>query len=150
MAKVINQIRDIEIIENELKTAIAGLLSYPVTDEKITQFPTTFVYLDKNVYIFFEDESELYDQIHADALSTFSVIKTEKGKKSAEVSFVPAYKFIAVKLFGINKKIEEQKTIDDLNKLYVEKYLKSDLKKKYKKILMIDTEEIQASEEIGG
>lgn len=150
MAKIVNQIRDIEVIEGELKNAIAGLLSFSVSEDKIIQLPATFVYLDKNIYIFFDDDSELYDTIGLNTELSFSVIKTEKGKKSAELNFIPVYKFISVKLVGLAKKIDEAKSIDELNKAFAAKYYKSEIHFKYSKIIMIDTEEIQANEEIGG
>lgn len=150
MTKIINQIRDIETIENELKNAIAGVLSFLVSDEKVVQMPTTFIYLDKNVYVFFDEDSELFDEIGQNTVMNFSIVKTEKGKKNPDLNFVPVYKFISVKLIGMNKKIDEAKIIDDLNKAYTAKYLKNEMQDKYTKILMIDTEEIQATEEIGG
>lgn len=150
MAKIVNQIRDIEIIEGELKNAIAGLLSFSISEEKIVQIPTTFVYLDKNIYVFFDDDSELYDSLEINTELTFSVIKTEKGKKSADLNFVPVYRFVSVKLAGLAKKMDEPKVIDELNKSFSAKYSKNELNTKFKKIVMIDTEEIQASEEIGG
>lgn len=150
MAKIVNQIRDIEVIEGELKNAVAGLLSFPVSEDKIIQLPTTFVYLDKNIYIFFEDDAELFDEIELNTNLTFSVVKTEKGKKRNDLSFNPVYRFVAVKLTGLNKKIDELKALDDLNKIYSDKYLKGEVKSNFKKIIMIDSEEIQGTEEIGG
>ena len=150
MTKIVNQIRDINIIEGELKNAIAGLLSFTVSEDKIIQIPSTFIYLDKNIYIFFDEDSEIYETLEIDTPLSFSVIKTEKGKKTAELNFTPVYKFVSVKLNGLNKKIDDAKTIDELNRAYSAKYYKNEAGNKYIKIIMIDTEEIQAAEEIGG
>jgi nitroimidazol reductase NimA-like FMN-containing flavoprotein (pyridoxamine 5'-phosphate oxidase superfamily) len=150
MSKIVNQIRNMEIIEAELKNAVAGLLSFSVSEDKIAQIPSTFIYLDKNIYLFFEEESELYDSLEINSLLSFSVIKSEKGKKSAELNFTPVYRFISVKLVGLTKKIDDLKLIDELNKALAAKYYKNEPELKYKNIIMIDTEEIQASEEIGG
>jgi len=150
MSKIINQIRDIEIIENELKASVAGLLSLRLSNDNRLLIPSTYVYLDKNIYVFFEDESEIFDKINLNSTIVFSLIKEEKALPVAELDFVPVYKYLSVKLTGPAKFVEEAKTIEELNKIYSQKYVKSEEKTSYKKILMIDTEEIQASEETGG
>jgi len=52
MQRFTNQIRDLELIESELKNTSVGVLALYIDDEKTIQYPTTFLYRDKNIYIF--------------------------------------------------------------------------------------------------
>jgi hypothetical protein len=47
MRKIVSQIRDIVLIENELVNNASGVLALNLKDDKITQLATTFFYQDK-------------------------------------------------------------------------------------------------------
>ena len=153
MHKIINQIRNLDLIEKELNSNATGILALNVDEDKIIQIATTYLYLDKNVYIFFAENDELYAKIKFESNVSFTILKTEKAKKSPKVDFTPSYHIFSISISGLLKKVDEQKTIDDLGKNYLKKY--SDKQEgrsseKLSKLVLIDSREIQAIEEIGG
>ncbi len=155
MRKVVTQIRDIDLIEKELSAQYSGVLGIGGEDETVRQAAKTFIYLDKNLYIFFEDDDELYENINFEGTAKFSIIKNEKIKKNSKIEFTPTYHFISISISGIIKKIEDPKNIDDLRLNYIKKYSQNKIENdddyaSLGKVVMIDTEEIQAVEEIGG
>ena len=81
MQRVTNEIRDLEPIESELKHTSVGVLALYIDDEKTIQYPTTFLYRDKNIYIFFKNSDELYESIKYNSSASFTVIREEKSKK---------------------------------------------------------------------
>lgn len=154
MKRKIIQIRKMEVIEKELNTNHAGILAVVVDNEKVIQFPTTFIYLDKNIYIFFDNENELLQNIQFGTKVLFTILKSDKIVKEKELDFEPTYSMMYVSISGLIKRIDELKTITELQNTYLKKY-----KKKFSdkvdltyltNVVMIDTEEIQAFEEIGG
>ncbi|HZW40077.1 MAG TPA: hypothetical protein VFF33_12330 [Ignavibacteriaceae bacterium] len=154
MKKITNQIRDLHLIESGLENNFAGVLSYYAGEDKVIHITLTFIYLDKNIYFFFNDDDDNYDLIPFEAHSIFTTIKSEKGSKINSVKFDAIYRFFSVSIKGIIKKIDDQKLKDDLKHKYLAKYTNGESEKTHlkdlNKILMIDTEEIQAFEEIGG
>ena len=154
MHRIVKQIRDIELIEKELTANPAGVLALSIDSEKFTQVATTFLYQDKNIYIFFGADDELYESIHFDARATFTAIKYGKAKKTRQMNFEPLYNLFSISVKGIIKKVEEPKIIEDLKQAYFSKYKKSYDENSYKvlsrNVVLIDSEEIQALEEIGG
>ncbi|MHB8578898.1 MAG: hypothetical protein ACYDA4_03435 [Ignavibacteriaceae bacterium] len=154
MFKNVQQLRNLEMIENELKNNYSGILSFYTKEEKIVQLAVTFIYLDKNVYIFPTSEDEQFDKIHIEVKSSFTVIKNIKPKKRLELDNMPTYDFLSISIKGFLKKVEEQKLIDDLVKNYFRKYVKEYNENVdspgINKVFYIDTEEIQAFEETGG
>lgn len=154
MHKVVNQIRDLELIEKELSSNPVGVLALLVDNEKVTQIATTYIYLDKNIFIFMDNEEELFDKIQSDTNVTFTVIKYGKLKKLKDMDFDPTYNLVSVSVAGLIKKIDDQKLFEELQQNYISKYKKSvegeiDLTG-LNKIVIIDSEEIQAFEETGG
>ena len=152
MQKNIQQIRNIEVIEKELNTCPVGVLAL-IVEEKIVQVATTFLYLDKNIYIFLDDNSELYQSIHFESNASFILIKNEKVRKHSKADYSPSYHSIAIKISGNIRKVEEQKVIDEVQSGYLNKYSKDNLIDETGvpgKAIIIDTEEIQALEESGG
>jgi nitroimidazol reductase NimA-like FMN-containing flavoprotein (pyridoxamine 5'-phosphate oxidase superfamily) len=156
MNKVVSQIRDLALIENELSSGNVGSFAVVVEEDKIIQITTTFIYLDKNIYLFFGKDSELFEKINFESSASFSVVEAGKSiKKEEEFNFSPSYKFISISILGIIKKIEDQKLSDEIKKNYLKKYSKkSTMTKKdhaaFANLVMIDTEEIHATEEAGG
>jgi nitroimidazol reductase NimA-like FMN-containing flavoprotein (pyridoxamine 5'-phosphate oxidase superfamily) len=151
MNKVVSLVRDIELIESELEKNAAGVLSVTLEAEKITQMTTTYLYLDKNIYIFFNEENELYDVLPFNCPIIYTVVNSERNNNSKKgVQF--SYRVFSVSISGIIKKIDDLKTAEDLRKNYMKKYFSPTAKfkeKELRKIIMIDSEEIQAFEEVG-
>jgi len=154
MFKNVQQLRNLETIESELKNSTSGIISFYTREEKIVQLAVPFIYLDKNIFIIPRSEDELFDKIHMEVKSSFTVIKNIKPKKRAELDFIPTYDFLSITITGFLKRVEEQKIIDDLVKNYSKKYVKeyndNDELTGLSKVFFIDTEEIQAFEEAGG
>ncbi len=154
MQKTVNQIREIEIIEAELASQEAGILALNINDENISQFATTFLYLDKNIYVFFNTDNEVYDSIRLDAPGSFTVVKQGKVKKGKKSTSDSAYNFFSITITGLIKKVEEAKTLEEIRQGYLKKYKVensgsselSDLSS----AIILDSEEIQAFEETGG
>jgi len=154
MHKNITQIRDLEIIESELKSNMAGVLALCLPGDKLVQVATPFMYQDKNIYIFFNSENEVFTNIHFGEYASFTIIRNEKVKKKADKAFLPTYDFISISINGIIKNVEESKSIEELRQNYIAKYKKTaegeiDFSE-LSRIVIIDSEEIQAFEETGG
>lgn len=155
MQRIINQIRDLELIEKELRETSAGVFALTVDEEKTIQFPTTFIYLDKNIYIFFNSEDEFYQSIKYNSSASFTIIKEEKLKKGRKIDFSPSYKIFSITLNGLVRKVDEEKTMAVLRQEYLTKYSKrTDLDGKNIPMLaaaiIMDSAEFHAQEEMGG
>ncbi len=154
MRRTVIQVRDIESIERELNSNPAGALAFCADSESIVQLATTFVYHDKNIYVFFEEDSELFEKIPFESIVKFTVIKPAKPRKTKEIEFDPSYHIFSISVTGPVRKVEEQKQIDDVRQLYIKKYKKEAQEKidfsLISRPIIIDSEEIQAFEETGG
>ena len=154
MNKIVSQIRDLSTIEKELSTNPAGVLAISVDNEKVAQLATTFLYQDKNVYLFFDDDDEFFEGISFETNVSFTIIKNDKVKKSKKNNIEPTYSLLAISVNGMMRKVEEQKTIEELKQNYLRKYGKSDGDDlnfpSLNNVVIIDSEEIQAFEETGG
>ena len=100
MQRIINQIRDLELIESELNNTTVGVLALYIDDEKTIQYPTTFLYRDKNIYIFFKNDDELYESIKYNSNASFTIIKQEKVKHGKKLDFTPTYQMFSITLNG--------------------------------------------------
>lgn len=155
MQRIVTQIRDLEIIENELKNTMIGVLALHLDDEKTVQFPTTFLYRDKNIYIFFKNDDELYQSITYNSAASFTIIKQEKIKRSKKEEFIPTYQLFSITLNGLVRKVDEEKTMVSLRQEYLNKYSKKTEQPKTSlpslaAAIIMDSDEIHAQEEIGG
>ncbi len=154
MHKVVSQIRDLELIEKELLSNPAGILAVITDSEKITQIATTFIYMDKNIFVFIDDNEEAYENIQFDTNVSFTILKYGKLRKTKEMDFDPTYNLVSISISGIIKKIEDPKLFEELQQNYVAKYKKNVDGKLNLSLLsravIIDSEEIQAYEETGG
>ena len=153
MHKVVSQIRDLELIEKELTMNPAGILAVMTDSEKVSQIATTFIYLDKNIFVFIDDE-EAYENIQFDTSVSFSIMKYGKLRKTKDMDFDPTYNLFSISISGIIKKIEDPKQFKELQQNYIAKY-KKDVDGKINlsllsRAVIIDSEEIQAFEETGG
>jgi nitroimidazol reductase NimA-like FMN-containing flavoprotein (pyridoxamine 5'-phosphate oxidase superfamily) len=155
MQRIINQIRDLELIESELRDALVGVLALHLDDENTIQIPTTFIYRDKNIYIFFKNEDELYESIKYNSSASFTVIKHEKLKRGKKLDFTPTYQMFSITLNGLVRKLDEEKTITSLRYEYLKKYSKKSENTRravpaLAQAVIMDSDEIHAQEEIGG
>lgn len=155
MQKQITQIRDLEIIEKELNSNDAGILAVLTDEDQVIQLPTNYLYMDKNIYVFFNDEEELFNSIKFDHLASFAVIRPGENRKSSKSKNPPIYHFVAITISGMLRKVDDTKLIDDLKKNYIKKYSDKLAQEEIEfsgteRIVIIDTEEIQAVEVIGG
>jgi len=154
MNKIIRQVRDLDLIEKELNSNHAGVFAF-ISNEQICQFAATYVYLNKNVYVFINETEELHFNIRLNAEGSFTIIKHKHLSRVKKEEFMPIYSLFSISITGILKNLTEQKIIDDVTNSYLLKYGKKteELKNKISspvKIILIDTQEIQAFEETGG
>lgn len=155
MQKQITQIRDLEIIEKELISNTAGVLAVLAEEDQVVQHPTNYLYVDKNIYLFFSNEDELYNSIRFDHVASFSILRALENKKFVKSKFIATYQYLAITISGMLRKVDDLKLIEDLKKNYVAKYANKKSQSEidftgFERIVIIDTEEIQAVEEIGG
>ena len=139
------QIRDLEFIEKELTENFVGVLAVTLKNEKLVQTAKTFLYLDKNIYIFFENESEIYDDINLDINGSFIILKNEKLNAQ---DMINKYRLMSISISGSVKKVEELKLLDEIKKNYAVKYPEdNESLLSLNKALIIDTDEILAFDE---
>ncbi len=138
------QIRDLELIEKELSENFVGVLAVTLKNEKVVQTATTFVYMDKNIYIFFSNESEIYENINLDINGSFIILKNE----SLNDDTIKKFRLMSISISGAVKKVEELKLLDEIKKNYAKKYPDdNDNLLSLNKALIIDTDEILAFDE---
>ncbi len=153
MRKNIQTVRNIELIEEELNSSIAGIVSFFSKEEKVIQLAVTFIYLDKNIYISLQNEEELSEKINFDIKANFALLKNTSARQSKSNKTKSVYKFFSVNIMGSLRKVDDQKMIDEFLRHYFLKYSQEEKEDKdiklIKNVYIIDTEEIQAFEETG-
>lgn len=143
--KKIFQIRDLELIEKELSENFVGVLAVTLKNEKVVQTATTFLYLDKNIYIFFSNESEIYENINLDINGSFIILKNESSNAQ---NMINKYRLMSISISGAVKKVDELKLLDEIKKNYAKKYREDNENLlSLNKALIIDTDEILAFDE---
>jgi len=155
MQKQIKQIRDLEVIEKELNSHTAGILAVLTDEDKLIQHPTNYLYVDKNIYLFFNDEDELFNSIKFDHIASFAIIRSGEFKKDSKSNNPSIYQFFAITISGMLRKVEDSKLTEEIKKYYIKKYSEQTARGEIEfsgteRIVIIDTEEIQAVEEVGG
>jgi len=150
MQKKITTIRNLELVEKELNSATAGVISLSLQKTEFAQFATNFVYQDKNIFIFIDDE-ELLRGIKFDSLSRFTILKQQKTTDEKEESI---YRLFSILVTGNLREAEEKKVINDITQTYIQKYsgkliLPDDKIASMGKLVFVDSEELLAFEEIG-
>jgi len=149
MQKKITTIRNLELIEKELNSATAGVISLSLQMTKFVQFATNFVYQDKNIFIFIDDE-ELLKSIKFDSLSRFTVLNQKTTDKKED----SIYNLSSILVTGNLKEAEEKKVINDITQTYIQKYsgkliLPENKTDSIGTLIFVDSEELLAFEEIG-
>jgi hypothetical protein len=138
------QVRDIDLIEKELKENLVGVLAVTLKNEKVVQSATPFLYMDKNIFILFGNESEIYSDINLEINGSFIILKNE----TLNGFEIPnKYRLMSISISGAVKKVEEQKLLDELKKNFAGKYSEDENLLTLNKALIIDTDEILALDE---
>lgn len=154
MDRTTKQIKDVSLIEKELCQTPSGILAFYSEDEKVIQEAINFLYKDKNIFIFFAEDDEIYENIKLDSFVSFTTIRNQaagSGKKKLPQS---GYYLFSVTINGIIKLVEDKKIVGMLQSEYSKKYHPTSNQEyidfaPIQKILYIDSEEIQAFEETG-
>ena len=146
-------IRDLNLVEKELSSAQAGVVSVSLKKEYFTQFATNFIYQNKNVF-FYVDNEELLRTIKLDALSKFTILKDKNFSKELVEKKDPLYRLFSIVVTGVIREAEEQKTINSIAQSFIEKYSGKLIREEKEnpspgKLLFVDSEELLAFDEIG-
>jgi len=149
MHKKVKAVRDINLIEDALKNAVAGFLIIHSDEEILARYATTFIYADKNIFIPIENDDDILDKTEQEKNATFTVIRNDEIEKGSELKPKVYYKYLSIKLDGIIKKADEIKLLAEINNAYSEKYFKGNIENGKTKFYIIDTKEFQVLEETG-
>jgi hypothetical protein len=146
----VKKIRQLDIIEKELDSINSGVIALPL-EEDFAQIATNFVYHDKNIYLFIQDK-ELYEDLKFGSSAKFTAIKDSSFDKKSKGENI--YRLFYISVNGILKKVEEKKLRDNIKQGFVQKYsgqlIESEGKSKsFSKLVIIDSEELIATEETG-
>lgn len=153
MNKKIKVIRDLSLVEKELSIAQGGVVAVTLQKESFAQFATNFVYQNKNIF-FYLDNEELLRTIKFDSIAKFTILKDKNVSKDLIDSKDPLFRLFSIVVTGIIREAEEQKTIKSVAQSFIEKYsgklLLSEKQAQTKgKLVVIDSEELLAFDEIG-
>jgi len=153
MNKKIKVIRDLSLVEKELSSAQGGVVTVKLQKESFAQFATIFVYQNKNVF-FYLDNEELLRTIKLDSLAKFTILNDKNVTKELIEKKDPLYRLFSIVVTGIIREAEENKTIRDIAQSFIEKYsgkliLPEKETQTKGKLLFVDSEELLAYDEIG-
>ncbi len=153
MNKKVKIIRDLSLVEKELSSAQAGVVAVTLQKESFTQFAVNFVYQNKNIF-FYVDNEELLRTIKPDSLAKFTIVKEKNVTKELQEKKDPLYRLFSIVVTGVIREAEEKKTIRDIAQSFIEKYsgklILSEKETPTKgKLLFVDSEELLAFDEIG-
>lgn len=153
MNKKIKVIRDLSLVEKELSSAQGGVVSVTLQKDSFAQFATIFVYQNKNVF-FYIDNEELLRTIKLDSPAKFTILSDKNVSKDLVEKKDPLYRLFSIVVTGIVREAEEKKTLKDIAQSFIEKYsgklLLPEKESQTKgKLLFVDSEELLAYDEIG-
>jgi hypothetical protein len=145
MIKKVIPIKEMSAIESVLNDGFVGISAFR-SDDNIVQKTTTYLYLDKNIYIYFSPGDDDFKKIKFDRISSFSILKNNQPANGSHL-----YSILSITISGKIKPVDDAKVLDEIGKNYLKKYKlkKADLAS-FAGAVMIDTEEIQAFQESGG
>ena len=109
MKRTIKQIRNIEKIENELLDNKTGVITLHLAEDKFEQLATPFLYKDKNIFLFFAQDDELYENIQFGSYVSFTILRNVRVRRTKRADFFPCYRFFSTKISGSIRKVEEKK-----------------------------------------
>ena len=153
MNTISKTIRDLPLVERELASTQAGVISISLQKGGFAQFATNFVYQNKNIFIYLNNE-ELQRTIKLDALAKFTILKDKNVTKEMMDEKEPLYRLFSIVVTGLLREAEEKKTIKEIEQSFIEKYsgkllLPGKDSRSNGKLLFIDSEELLAFDEIG-
>lgn len=153
MKRKIKTIRDLQLIEKELSSAPAGVISITLLKGGFTQFATNFIYQNKNIFIYLNNE-DLFRTIKLDALARFTILKDKNVTQELIDEPEALYRLFSIVVTGLFREAEEKKTIKDIDQSFIEKYsgkllLPGKDLHSNGKLYFIDSEELLAFDEIG-
>ena len=153
MNKKIKVIRDLSLVEKELSSAQGGVISITLQKDSFAQFATIFVYQNKNIFFYLENE-ELLRTIKLDSPAKFTILNDKNVTKELIEKNDPLYRLFSIVVTGVVREVEEKKTIRDIDQSFIEKYsgklLLSEKETQTKgKLLVVDSEELLAYDELG-
>jgi len=153
MNKKIKVIRDLSLVEKELSSAQGGVISITLQKDSFAQFATIFVYQNKNIFFYLENE-ELLRTIKLDSPAKFTILNDKNVTKELVEKKEPLYRLFSIVVTGVVREVEEKKTIRDIDQSFIEKYsgklLLSEKETQTKgKLLVVDSEELLAYDELG-
>ena len=145
-------IRDIKVIEKELNSIASGVILLPL-DEDAEQIAANFIYHDKNIYFYIQDK-DLYDKIKFNTGTTLIAIKDSASPVKVNKTDDAIYTLFYITVSGIIKKVKEKKLRNIIIQSFIQKYsgqlIDSENKSKsLSRLVVLDTEEMIATEEIG-
>ena len=153
MTKKTKVIRDLNLVEKELSSALSGVVSISLKKENFAQLATNFVYQNKNIF-FYVDNVELIRTIKLDSLAKFTILKDKNLTKELIEKKDPLYRLFSIVVTGVIREAEEQKTIRSVAQSFIEKYSGKLIREEKEnstqgKLLFVDSEELLAFDEIG-
>jgi shikimate kinase len=153
MNKKLKVIRDLSLVEKELNSTQGGVVSVLLKKENFAQFATNFVYQNKNIF-FYVDNEELLRTIKLDALAKFTILKDKNVTKELLEKKEPLYRLFSIVVTGVIREAEEQKTISNIAQTFIEKYSGKLIRDEKEtpspgKLMFVDSEELLAYDEIG-
>jgi len=153
MTKKSKVIRDLNLVEKELSSALSGVVSISLKKENFAQLATNFVYQNKNIF-FYVDNVELIRTIKLDSLAKFTILKDKNLTKELIEKKDPLYRLFSIVVTGVIREAEEQKTIRSVAQSFIEKYSGKLIREEKEnstqgKLLFVDSEELLAFDEIG-
>lgn len=145
MKKEIVSIREMDKIEDVILKSQIGVLAFYVND-KMKQAASPFIYLDKNFYFIFDTLNDKEIQAREDINVSF-MMQSEKGSEDSK------FNYTEIICTGTIKKLDDKKKLDSICEEFDNKYslckdsvdFKNSIEENRINILMIDTEEFQAS-----
>jgi hypothetical protein len=151
MKKHTTQIRNINQIEKIIQDATVGVLCIHLDNEKLMQMSCNFVYLDKNIYTFFDSTDENFENVKYGSAGSFTVFKSEKVNP---ISQNITYRLSNITINGEVKDVDDAKLIDQVKELYRLKYSRSEKTDDYEisenlKPIILDSQEIKSVIEEG-
>jgi len=153
MTKKSKVIRDLNLVEKELSSALSGVVSVSLQKENFAQLATNFVYQNKNIF-FYVDNEELIRTIKLDSLAKFTILKDKNLTKELIEKKDTLYRLFSIVVTGVIREAEEQKTIRSVAQSFIEKYSGKLIREEKEnsaqgKLFFVDSEELLAFDEIG-
>jgi hypothetical protein len=102
MNKKTKIIRDLSLVEKELSSIQSGVLALTLQKDTFTQFATNFVYQNKNVFVFINND-ELLRTIKFDSPAKFTILKEKNTTKELLEENNPYYRLFYIVISGLTK-----------------------------------------------